>query len=121
MSYVTALITGATRRDQETLCVLLSPFAPHLAEAGWERLGHSPFACTQPWPVYDPALVVADNVTVAVQVNGKLRATFEAPRGSSDDALKSAALGQPNVVKHMDGKTPRRVIVVKGELVNIVV
>jgi leucyl-tRNA synthetase len=74
MEYVTALLVSATREDLETLCVLLSPFAPHLAEAGWERLGNPPFVCTQRWPSYDPKLAVADTVTVAVQVNGKLRA-----------------------------------------------
>jgi leucyl-tRNA synthetase len=121
MEYVTALIQGATREDLETLMLLLSPFAPHLAEAGWERLGKEPFAATQAWPAFDPKLAIADTVVVAVQVNGKLRGTFEAARGSAEDSLKSAALALPNVVKHMDGKPPRRVIVVKGELVNVVV
>jgi leucyl-tRNA synthetase len=121
MEYVTALIPGATRVDLETLCKLLSPFAPHLAEAAWERLGNAPFACTQEWPSYDPALAVANTVTVAVQVNGKLRATFDAARGLPDEELRLAALAQPNVQKHMAGKAPRRVIVVKGELVNVVV
>src|SRR5215470_5285935 len=77
MEYVTALIADATREDLETLTKLLSPFAPHLAEAMWERLGHEPFVCTQKWPKYDPALVVSETVTVAVQVNGKLRGTFD--------------------------------------------
>ncbi|HKA92047.1 MAG TPA: leucine--tRNA ligase [Haliangiales bacterium] len=121
MEYTTILIQGATRTDVETLCVLLSPFAPHTAEAGWERLGEAPFCCTQAWPSFDPALVESDSVTVAVQVNGKLRGTFEAPRGSANDMLEKTALGLPNVQKHLDGKTPRRVVVVKGTLVNVVV
>jgi leucyl-tRNA synthetase len=121
MEYVTALIAGATNEDLETLAKLLSPFAPHLAEAMWERLGHEPFVCTQRWPSYDPALVVSETVTVAVQVNGKLRATFEVPRGTPDDELKRIALEQPNVAKHIDGKPVKRVIVVKGTLVSIVV
>jgi leucyl-tRNA synthetase len=121
MEYVSALIAGATKEDLETFTKLLSPFAPHQAEAMWERLGHDPFVCTQTWPTFDPALAVAQTVTVAVQVNGKLRATFEAARGTPDDDLKSTALAQPNVVKHLDGKPVRRVIVVKGELVNVVI
>jgi leucyl-tRNA synthetase len=112
---------GAVRADLETLSLLLAPFAPHLAEACWERLGKPPFASTQPWPAYDPKLALGDTVTVAVQVNGKLRATFEAPRGTSEEQLKSTALAQPNVQKHIEGRPPRRVIVVKGTLVNVVV
>jgi leucyl-tRNA synthetase len=121
MELTTRLGQGATRADLETLVLLLSPFAPHLAEAAWERLGKPEFACTQPWPTHDPALAAGETVTVAVQVNGKLRATFEAPRGTSDDALQTTALGLPAVQKFLEGKTPRRVIVVKGALVNLVV
>jgi leucyl-tRNA synthetase len=121
MEYVTALITGSTREDLETLARLLSPMAPHMAEAMWERLGHAPFVCTQAWPAFDPALAVASTVTVAVQVNGKLRGTFEANRGTPDEELRTAALAVPNVAKHLGDKPPRRVIVVKGELVNVVV
>jgi leucyl-tRNA synthetase len=121
MEYVTVLLGGAVTEDLEVLALLLSPFAPHLAEAAWERLGHEPFACTQPWPAFDPALAVGDSVTVAVQVNGKLRGTFEARRGSSDQALGAAALALPNVQRFIDGKPPRRIIVVKGALVNVVV
>jgi leucyl-tRNA synthetase len=121
MEYVTALLVAASQDDIETLAKVLSPLAPHLAEAIWERLGLPPFVCTQAWPSYDPALAVTDTVTVAVQVNGKLRATFDTSRGTADDELKSTALALPNVVKHMAGKPARRVIVVKGELVNVVV
>jgi leucyl-tRNA synthetase len=121
MEYGSALVQAASKEDLETLAKLLSPFAPHTAEAMWERLGHPPFVCTQRWPSFDPALAVAQTVTVAVQVNGKLRATFDAARGTAEDELKATALAQPNVVKHLAGKAPRRVIVVKGELVNVVV
>ncbi|HZI09384.1 MAG TPA: leucine--tRNA ligase [Myxococcus sp.] len=121
MEYVGELIHRATRADLETLTLLLSPFAPHLAEAMWERLGHQPFACTQSWPEFDPALTVKESVTVAVQVNGKLRATFDAPQGASEDDLKARALELPQVQKHLEGKQPRRMIVVRGTLVNVVV
>jgi len=121
MEWVAELIKGATREDLETLCVLLSPFAPHMAEACWERLGKGPFACTQSWPAFDAKLVIGDTITVAVQVNGKLRATFEAERGASEETLKTAALALPAVQKHLGDKTPKKVIVARGSLVNVVV
>ncbi|MBI4512129.1 MAG: leucine--tRNA ligase [Deltaproteobacteria bacterium] len=121
MEYLGALVHGATREDLETFCLLLSPFAPHLAEAGWERLGKPAFACAQSWPAHDPALAMGDTISVAVQVNGKLRGNFEAPRGTSDDELNRMAAELPNVKKHVADKPIRRVIVVKGTLVNIVV
>ena len=94
--------------------------APHTAEAAWERLGQARFASTQAWPAFDPALAVSETVEVAVQVNGKLRGTFEASRGASEDELKAAAVAVPNVARYVEGKTPRKVIVVKGRMVNIV-
>jgi leucyl-tRNA synthetase len=124
MEYLGQLVHGASRADLETLCLLLAPLAPHLAEAAWERLGRAPFVSVAPWPSYDPALAVGDTQTVAVQVNGKLRATFEAPREADDDALRAMALEQPNAQKFMEGRPARRVIVVRkreGALVNVVV
>ncbi len=121
MEFTTACIKSATRADLETLTVLLSPMAPHTAEACWERLGHKPFVCTHTWPTFDPALTISDVVSVAVQVNGKLRGSFDIARGVSEDELKATALAIPNVAKHVEGKTPKRIIVVKGTLVNIVV
>jgi len=120
MEYMGALGKAATRQDLETLCLLLSPFAPHVAEEGWERLGKPPFACTQSWPTFDPALAVSQNVVVAVQINGKLRDTFEAARGTADAELQKTALSLEKIKKHMGDKAPRRVVVVKGALVNIV-
>jgi leucyl-tRNA synthetase len=124
MEYVGTLVHGATRADLEMLAVLLAPFAPHLAEAIWERLGKPPFAATQPWPSFDPALAVGDNLIVTVQVNGKLRATLEVPRDASDDAIKELALAHPNAQKFTEGKPPKRLILVRkkdGALVNVVV
>ena len=124
MEYVGALIHGATRADLETLALLLSPFAPHLAEAAWERMGKPAFAATQPWPKFDPALAVGESLTLTVQVNGKLRATLDVPRDATDDAIKSAALEHPNTQKFTEGKPPKRVIVVRKKesaLVNVVV
>jgi leucyl-tRNA synthetase len=121
MEWVADLLKAATREDLETLSVLLSPFAPHLAEACWERLGKERFACTQRWPTFDAKLVIGDTITVAVQVNGKLRATFEAERGASEDALTALALALPAVQKHLGDKAPKKVIVARGSLVNVVV
>jgi leucyl-tRNA synthetase len=122
MELVNGLLkSGATRADLEALTILLAPFAPHTAEAMWERLGHADLVATQPWPGFDPALTVAQTVTVAVQVNGKLRGTFEIAPEAAEAELQAAALTVPNVLTHVAGKTPRRVIVVKGKMVNIVV
>jgi leucyl-tRNA synthetase len=120
MEFTTACLAAATREDLETLTKLLSPFAAHTAEAMWERLGHAPFACTQAWPAFDPALAVSDSVEIAVQVNGKLRGTFQIRRDADEKTLEQAALAVPNVARHIDGKTPRRVVIVKGRMVNIV-
>jgi leucyl-tRNA synthetase len=121
MEYASALVQGATRADLETFYQLLSPFAPHLCEEAWERLGQSPFVCAQPWPSFDRTLAIGETVTVAVQVNGKLRGTFDAARGAADDDLRALALALPNVQKFVGDKAPRKVIVVKGALVNVVV
>ncbi len=104
----------------ETLVLLLSPGAPHTADELWESLGHQGFTYDAAWPVADPALLVADRVTIAVQVNGKLRATLQAPPGSSREALEALALDDPGVQAHTEGKTVRKVVVVPDKLVNVV-
>jgi len=108
------------REAAETLLMLLSPFAPHLAEELWQRLGHERSIAFEPWPVADPRLLVAETITLAVQVNGKRRDEIEIPAGASEDEVRSAALAAPNVVRHLEGRTPKKVIVVPGRLVNIV-
>jgi leucyl-tRNA synthetase len=100
--------------------MLLSPFAPHLAEELWRKLGHERSIAFEPWPVADPRLLVAETITLAVQVNGKRRDEIEVPTGASEDEVRSAALAAPNVVRHLEGRTPKKVIVVPGRLVNIV-
>jgi len=100
---------------------VLSPFAPHLGEELWSRLGHADTLAYEPWPRWDPALVVEDTVTVAVQVNGKLRATLDLPRGSEQAAAQSAALADARVKRYVDGAEVRKVIYVKDKLLNLVV
>ena len=101
---------------------MVAPFAPHVAEELWERLGHqgSIFEGGN-WPSYDPAKTVDETVKVAVQVNGKLRGTVEMAPGSDEAVVVSAARSEPNVGKHLEGLTERRVIFVKDRLVNFVV
>ncbi len=110
-----------TREGLETLVLLLGPMVPHLAEELWQRLGHEVLLADSPWPKADPAWLVDDQVTVAVQVNGKLRATIALPSGSDREAAEAAALAEPNVVRSLDGKPLKRVIVVPDKLVNLVV
>ncbi|HEX5077505.1 MAG TPA: leucine--tRNA ligase [Geminicoccaceae bacterium] len=109
------------REGLETLALLLGPMVPHLAEELWQLLGHDGLLAEAAWPVADPAWLVEDRVTVAVQVNGRLRATIELPRGSDRAALEASALAEPNVARTIGDKSVRRVIVVPDKIVNVVV
>jgi leucyl-tRNA synthetase len=112
---------SADRKDaSRTLLKLVSPMAPHLAEEAWASLGGEGLIADQPWPEHDPALLVDDQVTVAVQVNGKLRDTLSAPRGLAREELQSMALGADKIARLLDGAEPKKVIVVPDRLVNIV-
>jgi leucyl-tRNA synthetase len=92
-----------------------------LAEEAWAALGNQGLIAGQPWPQHDPALLVDDEVTIAVQVMGKLRDTLNAPKGAPKDALEALALGSEKVQRAMDGASPKKVIVVPDRLVNIVI
>src|SRR5581483_3693300 len=116
-----AKIDGAVRREAlETLVLLIGPMMPHLAESCWKALGHRTLVVETPWPKADPALVRSDTVTIAVQVNGKLRGTMELSRGLDSKAVEQAALSLEPVARALEGRTPRRVIVVPERIVNIV-
>jgi leucyl-tRNA synthetase len=108
------------RAGLERLVMLVGPMTPHLAEELWRALGHDRLLCDQPWPNADPALLLDDQVTVAVQVNGKLRATITLARDAAEGDAKATALAAPNVVTALAGKPPRKVIVVPNRIVNIV-
>jgi leucyl-tRNA synthetase len=113
---------GAVRREAlETLTLLIGPMMPHLAETCWEALGHATLVVETPWPVADPALVAQDEVTYPVQVNGKLRATRKVPQGTGEDAVKQMVLEMDEVKRALDGRTPKKVIVVLNRIVNIVI
>jgi len=103
----------------EALIKLVSPMAPHLAEEAWS-LGNDGLIADATWPVFDPALLVDDQVTIAVQVNGKLRDTLMAPRGLPKDEAEALALASDKVQRQLAGAAPRKVIVVPDRLVNIV-
>jgi len=110
----------ARRIDARTLVQLLAPFAPHIAEELWERLGERGSVHRAPWPEHDPALAEEPRVTIAVQVNGKLRATFECPAGTPAAELERLALGQPRVVELLAGRSPRKLVAVPDRIVNLV-
>jgi len=105
----------------EPFVLVLSPFAPHLGEELWQRLGHSESLAYAPWPAFDPAKCVEDTVTVAVQVNGKLRATLELPRGSAQAEVQAAALADARISRYVNGGTLAKAIYVKDKLLNLVV
>jgi leucyl-tRNA synthetase len=104
-----------------TLLLLASPMMPHLAEEAWANIGCGGLIANAEWPQVDPALLVEDEVTVAVQVKGKLRDTLTVPKGAANDQLEALALASEKVQRSIDGATVRKVIVVPGRLVNIVV
>ncbi|MFQ5949744.1 MAG: leucine--tRNA ligase [Nitrospiria bacterium] len=114
------LYAAALAEAMDHLVLLLSPFAPHLSETLWEALGHSPTILDVPWPVYDPVSAQREAVEIVVQINGKVRNKFSAPVGLEDDILWERALSDPKTRRWIDGKTIKKVIVVKGRLVNIV-
>jgi leucyl-tRNA synthetase len=103
-----------------TLIHLVAPMVPHLAEDAWARLGAAGLVADATWPDHDPALLIDDEVTIAVQVNGKLRDTLMAPKGSPRDVLEAMAMASDKIVRSLDGAAPRKVVVVPDRLVNIV-
>jgi len=104
----------------ESFLRLLSPIAPHIADEIWERYGFTGFLFTESLPRYDGAAAQAEEITIAVQVNGKLRATLSAPVDASEAELERLAREHGKVAPHLEGATVRKVIVVPGRLVNIV-
>lgn len=104
-----------------TLVLLLAPFAPHMAEELWQALGGTDSVHRQAWPTYDPAALVADTVTIVVQVNGKLRGSFEAPADVTPEEQERLALQSEAAQKYLQGATPKKVVVVPKKLVNVVV
>jgi len=122
MEYVNALREGApVRALVEPLVVLLAPYAPHFAEECWERLGHATSVMDAVWPASDAAKAAAGDVEVVVQVNGKVRARLQFPRGTGEGEAVEAAKADPAVQRFIEGKEIRKVIFVPDRLVSLVV
>ena len=121
-------ITAASAADRaimrealETIVLMSSPMMPHLAETCWAHLGHNTLVSNARWPSALRKLVISDTVTIAVQVNGKVRGEITIPQGADEDTAKHAALALDSVKRLLDGKAPRRMIVVPNRIVNVVV
>ncbi len=109
------------RQILEPFVLLLAPFAPHIAEELWRRLGHGSTLAYEPWPVYDPVMLRRSEVEVVVQVNGKVRSRLTVPADTAEKALEEMALSDADVKRHTEGKKVVKSIVVKNKLVNLVV
>jgi len=109
------------REGFETVVRLLTPMMPHVTEELWSLLGHRDILVDTPWPKADQTLIVDETVTVAVQVNGKLRATIILPRDAAETDARELALADENVQRAMGGKAPRKVVVVPNRVINVVV
>ncbi|MBQ3446315.1 MAG: class I tRNA ligase family protein, partial [Synergistaceae bacterium] len=109
------------REAVDVLLNCLSPFCPHITEELWEMLGHENMLCTEAWPAADESAMVQDSVTIAVQVNGKMRGKFERPAGMDKDALAQSIMAEEMVATRIAGKEVVKVITVPDKLVNIVV
>ena len=103
------------------IVIMLSPFVPHFCDELWEAMGEEGFLFNASWPEYDEKLTVADEITMAIQVNGKVRGSISVERTASKEEIEKMALAVENVQKHTEGKTVAKVIVVPGKIVNIVV
>ena len=112
---------SATRKEAAlTLFRLVAPMVPHLSEEAWHLLEKEGFVAEASWPEFDPALTVEDEITIAVQVNGKLRDTLTVARDMPKDEAEKLALASEKVIKMLEGRSPKKVIVVPNRLVNIV-
>jgi len=109
------------KRAMEGLVLLLSPFAPHIAEELWQALGHAATLAYEPWPEFDEAMLREDTIEIPVQINGKLRAVIQVPADADQRALEQAARAQPKIAEALVGKTVHKVIVVPKRMVNFVV
>jgi leucyl-tRNA synthetase len=124
MMIFTNEMTKLERRPRallEPFVLLLSPFAPHLCEELWEKLGRAPSVSQQPWPAFDPTLVVSDRVEIPLQVNGRLRSKIDVPADWTEEQVVTLAKQDAKMAEWLQGKPPKKVIYVPKKLVNFVV
>lgn len=114
-------VAEAFMEGLRTSVVLLSPFVPHVCEELWEALGGQPGLVRIPWPEFDLNLIKEHRLTIVVQVNGKKRAEITVPADASEESVKQAALAERNVQRFIEGKTVKKIVVVPGKLLNVVV
>ncbi len=110
----------ASREVLQPLLILLAPFAPHIAEELWHAIGEETTIVAAQWPEYDEKLLVEDSFKYPVSFNGKTRFTIELPREASQDEIRKAVLSADEAQKWLEGKTPKKVIIVPGRIINIV-
>jgi leucyl-tRNA synthetase len=120
-NHLVAAGTAAPRAVVEPLVLMMAPLVPHIAEELWSRLGHSSSLTFEPFPEADPALLVAESVEYPVQVNGKVRGRVTVAADATEDEVSTAALAEPRVAALLDGREPRKIIVVPGRIVTVVV
>jgi leucyl-tRNA synthetase len=113
-------LTAVPRQAVETLVLLLAPLAPHFSEELWSRLGNPHSLHTQQFPQTDDRYLVASVVEIPVQINGKVRARVELPADADQGTIKAAALAHPRIIELLDGAEPKKVVVVPGKLLSIV-
>jgi leucyl-tRNA synthetase len=112
---------GVTRGQLERFALILSPFAPHMAEELWARLGHAESLAFEPFPMADPKMLVDAEVEIPISIQGKVRHKVMVPTGADKAAIEAIAMGDPRVKELIAGKTVQKVIVVPGKMVNLVI
>jgi leucyl-tRNA synthetase len=116
-------LTGCEVRSRgllEPFVLLLSPFAPHLAEELWSVLGHKQSLAYEPWPAYDESKLVSDEIELPVQISGKVKARIRVPANADAATIEQIARADAAVCKQLEGKSVQKVVVVPGRMVNIV-
>jgi leucyl-tRNA synthetase len=112
---------GVFREAVEAILLLVSPMVPHIAEELWQALGHETLLLDVPWPQPQAEALTVSTLTVVIQVNGKVRSRLEAPATASDEDIKAAALNDAAISKWLQGKPPKKIILARRKLVNIVI
>lgn len=121
MTLVSAIMKeGISKEDAQIFAILLTPFAPHLAEEVWQELGGAGFVQAQKWPIHDSAVLITDTVQIAIQVNGKVRSHVEMSPQATQQEVEDVALAQEQVTRWLEGKTPKKVIYVQGKILSLV-